>query len=104
MVQINSIYVDDGMTVVTLFVNDDHKMVYAVDDIFRGEAYRTAVLRADLLPELQREIELKSEKVWGSKPNLYILKSFNPWSKELGGFILQCWQEIRKTEKSLFNK
>ncbi len=103
MVQINSIYVDDGMTVVTLFVSDDHRMTYAVDDIFRG-SYRTAVLSADLLPELQREIELKSAKVWGSNPNLYILKPFNPWSKELGGFILQCWQEIRRTEKSLFNK
>lgn len=103
MVQINSFYVNDGQTVVTLFVGNGGKMIYEVNDIGKS-IRRRSKLEISIPEEVKKEIEKKSEKVWGYDDELYILKNFDPWSAELGMFILHCWHEIRLNERTLFNK
>lgn len=103
MVQINSIYVNDGQTVITLFIGDGGRMEYAVDDI-RNRITREVKLDEALPVNLQQEVERKAEKVWGFDKNLYILKTFSPWSQTLVQFFMHCWHEVRLREKTLFNK
>lgn len=103
MVQINSVYVNGGQTVITLFVSDDNKIFYIVDDI-QSISRREVRLEKLLTAELQQEVEAHAEKVWGSDENLYILKVFIPISQNLAQFILSCWHEVRLNEKHLFNK
>ena len=101
MVQINSVYVNGGQTVITLF-NNEGKMMYIVNDIPQN-SNREEVLETVPSTEMQTEIDDHAVRVWGAE-KLYVLKTFNPISKELAGFILHCWHEVRLNEKHLFNK
>ena len=103
MIQINSMYANDGQTVVTLFLGDDGKMLYTVDDIVKSSKKQVA-LSVKVSDDIRIEMLQKAEKVWGYDQNLYVLKTFNPWSKELGLFILHCWHEIRANEPELLSK
>ena len=101
MIQINSIYVNNGQTVITLF-NDEGTMMYIVNDIPQDKN-REEVLEATPSAEMLKEIGERAVRVWGTE-KLYILKTFNPISKGLASFILHCWHEVRLREKDLFNK
>lgn len=100
MIQFNSEYVNGGQTVVTLFMEEDGKMTYIIDQI-PEDKHHTKVLSEVAPQNLQKEAFCKSEKVWGSK-DLFVPKRFVPLSKELREFILNCWVEICTKEMSLF--
>lgn len=102
MVQINSMYVNGGQTVITLFEKEG-RMAYIVDNIKTSSQREVVLEDKALTPELQQEIEDRAEKVWGFDSELYILKVFIPLSQSLAQFILGCWHEVRLNEKHLFN-
>ena len=77
-------------------------MMYIVNDIPQ-KSNRKEVLEATPSAKLQQEIDDHAVRVWGAE-ELYILKTFNPISKELAAFFLHCWHEVRLNEKHLFNK
>lgn len=100
MVQINSIYVNDGQTVVTMFVGNDNKVMYVVNDVTTSSR-QVFELGIEPSPQLQEEIAAKAEKVWAGQQDLYYLRLFS-LSKEMCQFVLHCWHEVRKREKKLF--
>jgi hypothetical protein len=100
-IQINSIYVNDGQTVITLFYDESrNSMWYIIDEINRSNG--CAMINIEVSDELKEEILDHAEKVWGAGPDFYILKCFRPISSELMSFIEDCWDAIRRQERKLF--
>lgn len=100
-IQFNSVYVNDGQTVVTLFYNEQKNMMwYAIEMIGRGNG--CGQINIEVSPELRAEIIAHAERIWGCNPELCILKCFRPLSAELWAFIEDCWDAIRRNEPKLF--
>ena len=102
-IQLNSVYVNNGMTVVTLFFSKErNSMWYAVDDIAAG-SNTCEELCIEVAPELATEMIDHSERVWGCSPQLYYLKRFRSYlSFQLWDFIEECWEAIKRQEPELF--
>ena len=100
-VQFNSVYVNGGQTVVTLFYNEQKDMMwYSVDFINQGTG--CGWVNIEVPAELKAEILDHAERVWGITQELYILKCFKPLSAELWEFIEDCWDAIKRQEPRLF--
>ena len=100
-VQLNSVYVNDGQTVITLFFDEERNMMwYAVEFINRGSG--CGQINIEVPDELKAEILDHAERIWGSSQELYLLKCFRPLSAELWDFIEDCWEAIKRQEPKLF--
>ncbi len=100
-VQFNSVYVNDGQTVVTLFYDEQKNMMwYSVEVI--GSGHGCGQINIEVPDELKEEILDHAERIWGNADELYLLKCFRPISAELWDFIEDCWDAIRRQERKLF--
>lgn len=98
-VQINSVYVNNGMTVVSLFFDEEKNVMYYIIDVIpNGQG--TGRVNIEVPEEYRNEMLKCSDKVWGIDPDLYMLRRYI--SSELLFFLENCWKVIRKSEPKLF--
>lgn len=99
-IQFNSVYVNGGQTVVTLFMNENGKFSYMVDDL-QTISHRGSDLDISTQDSVRKEILDNLAKVWGTG-ELYVLKRFAPLTPNFYKHIMAAWAEVRRKEADLF--
>lgn len=100
-IQFNSVYVNGGQTVVTLFMGENGKFSYVIDEL-QTMAHRSANLDISTEDSVRHEILNNLAKVWGCSDSLYVLRRFAPLTPNFYKHIMAAWAEVRRKEPELF--
>jgi hypothetical protein len=101
MIQFNSVYVNGGQTVVTLFLDKNGSRFSYIIDELPAKTHRNGYLEIEVSNNVKSEILENLCRVWGLD-ELYVLKRFAPLSPEVYKTIMAAWAEVRRKEAALF--